>query len=333
MPKPHKLVVVGVGHVGSYVLADAMKMDLFGEIVTIDKDKGVAFGEALDQFQATGLTSIASIAVRAGGYEEVRDADVVICAAGPSMKPDPENPNAKPDRAALAGQTSEVIREVMRGITANVERGKEPVVILITNPLDTMVYIAENEFDYPRGKVFGTGTMLDSARLRRIVADKCGVSPDSVSGYMMGEHGLAAFPALSHLSIGGIPASSSQQYFGVELDPAELADAVVTAAYDVFNGKGWTNAGVAQSAVLMARHVLLDERAIVPACTTLRGEYGHDGDIAFSMPCLLTKNGIEARYEIPLSEWEKDAMERSNQAIFQAMKDAGTGPDKAVGRA
>ncbi|MEJ6013546.1 L-lactate dehydrogenase [Corynebacterium sp. H127] len=320
MVSTHKLVIVGVGHVGSYVLADAMKLNLFGEIVTIDCDQTVAHGEALDQHQATGLHTIASASVRSGGYEDCADADVIVCAAGPSMLVDPEHPDAKPDRAALAPHNAQVIREVMAGITAHT---REAVIILITNPLDTMVYIAENEFGYPAGKIFGTGTMLDSARLRRIVADRVGVSPTSVTGYMMGEHGMSAFPVLSHLSVAGIPTAELPAQFGVTLDPAELAQAVVDAAYDVFRSKGWTNAGVAQSAVAMARAVLLDEKAIYPACTTLRGEYGHSGDVALSLPTVIGAGGAERRIPVSLNAWEALALERSVAAIQQAMGSTG----------
>ncbi|QGU02737.1 L-lactate dehydrogenase [Corynebacterium kalinowskii] len=317
MIKPHKLVVIGLGHVGSYVLADAMKTELFGEIVAIDADVAVAHGEALDQFQATGVHSMASISVRAGGYEECADADVIIVAAGPSMVSG--EGEEKPDRASLAPHNAKVIREVMTGITAHT---REAIIILITNPLDSMVYVAENEFDYPAGKIFGTGTMLDSARLRRIVADRAGVSPLSVQGYMMGEHGLSAFPVLSHVTIAGM----SLEEFGLPMDPEDVATAVVDAAYEVFNHKGWTNAGVAQSAIAMARAVLLDERIILPACTTLRGEYGLH-DVALSVPTLIGAGGALQRYCPTLNEWERAALERSAAAIKETTAKIAPQPD------
>src|SRR5690625_1599241 len=163
--KQKKLAIIGVGHVGSYVLADAMKMNLFSEIVVIDKDKDLAHGEALDQAHATALTYMVNTHVYAGDYEDVIDADVIIVAAGPSGIVTEES--EKPDRALLTDINSEVIREVMTGITTYT---KEAIIILITNPLDTVTYIAETEFNYPQGRIFGTGTMLDSARLRHAIA-------------------------------------------------------------------------------------------------------------------------------------------------------------------
>lgn len=325
----NKLVVVGVGHVGSYVLADAMKTGLFAEIGVIDILENVAYGEALDQAQATALTYMNNVDVKSGGYEQCADADVIIIAAGPSVIPDPDNPQGEPDRTLLTKMNCEVIREVMTGIT---KYTKEAIIILITNPLDTMVYIAENEFDYPVGRVFGTGTMLDSARLRKIVADTYQIDPKSVTGYMMGEHGSTAFPVLSHINVSGIPFSELNQYFKAASDiqdPEVVKASVVSAAYKVLNGKGWTNAGVAQSAITMAKAVLLDEKSVYPASTTLRGQYSHDGDVALSMPCVVGREGILKQLPVKLNEWETQKLEESIAFIQATMRDAKTGPEFA----
>ncbi|EKN71306.1 lactate/malate dehydrogenase [Neobacillus bataviensis LMG 21833] len=323
--KRNKLVIVGVGHVGSYVLADAMKLDLFAEISVIDIDKNVAFGEALDQAHATALTYMSNTTVRAGDYSECADADVIICAAGPSMLKSEED--AMPDRAKLASVNSEIIREVMTGIT---KYTKDAIVILITNPLDTMLYIAENEFGYPKGRVFGTGTMLDSARLRKIIAINYDIDPKSVTGYMMGEHGHTAFPVLSRLNVQGFGEKELDQVFqGKEPMSREgIKQKVVHAAFDVLNGKGWTNAGVAQAAVTLAKAILLDERSVYPVSTTLHGQYGYDGDVALSMPCIIGRNGVEKQLEIALDEQELEWLHQSAQYIQEAMKVAGTGKAK-----
>ncbi|WP_284036800.1 L-lactate dehydrogenase [Neobacillus sp. 114] len=320
--KRNKLVVVGVGHVGSYVLADAMKLGLFAEIAVIDIDKDVAFGEALDQAHATALTYMSNTSVRAGDYSECADADVIICAAGPSMLKSEDD--KMPDRAQLAAVNAEVIREVMTGIT---KYTKDAIIILITNPLDTMVYIAENEFGYPKGRVFGTGTMLDSARLRKIIADNYGIDPKSVTGYMMGEHGHTAFPVLSRLNVQGFGEKELDQVFqGKEpLSRERVKQQVVKAAFDVLNGKGWTNAGVAQAAVTLAKAVLLDERSVYPVCTTLHGQYGYDGDVALSMPCIVGRNGVEQQLEISIDSQEMEWLHQSAEYIKEAMKVAKTG--------
>ncbi|WP_244835201.1 L-lactate dehydrogenase [Clostridium sp. BJN0001] len=323
----NKLVVIGVGHVGSYVLADAMKIGLFAEIGVIDSLNNVAYGEALDQAQATALTYMNNINVTSGGYEQCKDADVIIVAAGPSMIPDPNDPTGEPDRTLLTKTNCEVIREVMTGIT---KYTKDAVIIFITNPLDTMVYIAENEFGYPKGRVFGTGTMLDSARLRKLVADVYDIDPKSVTGYMMGEHGSTAFPVLSHVNVSGVPLKDLDKYLKSSKDindPYTVKKEVVSAAYKVFNGKGWTNAGVAQSAVTMAKAVLLDERSVYPASTTLHGQYGHDGDVALSMPCVIGREGVLKQIPVELNEWETKKLQESIKFIKATMHDAKTGPE------
>ncbi|MBV7293218.1 lactate/malate family dehydrogenase [Corynebacterium sp. TAE3-ERU16] len=314
----NKLVIVGLGHVGSYVLADAVASGLYGEIALIDTADGVAIGEALDQHHATALNTRVNVDVHAGDYGDCADADVVIVAAGPSIIPSEEN--RVPDRAELAKTNAAVIRQVMGDIAAVTH---DPVVIVITNPCDTMAHIAATEFGFPRGRVFGTGTMLDSARMRRLLADRHGIDPSSVHGLMLGEHGLSAVPALSLVSVAGVPNSGLGDAFGgdpYELD--ELAHDVVRAAYDVFNAKGWTNAGVAQSAIVMARAVLLDERAVYPATYPLDGEYGLDG-VSVSLPCVIGRGGILRRVAPELADDEKALLMTSADAVRQAMTDAG----------
>ncbi|WP_018663185.1 L-lactate dehydrogenase [Heyndrickxia acidiproducens] len=322
--KKNKLVVIGVGHVGSCVLADAMKLGLFSEIAVIDKDEDVAFGEALDQQHATALTYMTNVTVKAGDYSECADADVIICAAGPSVIKSEEE--EMPDRALLATTNASVTREVMAGIT---KYTKEAVVIFITNPLDTVVYIAENEFGYPKGRVFGTGTMLDSARLRQIVAANYDIDPKSVTGYMMGEHGFTAFPVFSRLNVQEFGEKELDKVFeGKEpLDREVFREKVVKTAFDVFNGKGWTNAGVAQAAVTLAKAVMLDERTVYPVCTTLRGQYGYNGDVALSLPSVIGRNGVEKQLEIELDEQETNWLHESVKYIQETMKQAKTGKE------
>ena len=323
----NKLAIVGVGHVGSYVLADAMKTDLFSEIVVIDKDKDVAFGEALDQAHATALTYMANTNVYAGDYQDVKDADVIIIAAGPSVII--TDKNAKPDRALLAEVNAKVIREVMEGITTYT---RDAIIIVITNPLDTILYIAENEFGYPKGRVFGTGTMLDSARLRHAVASNYNIDPKSVTGYMMGEHGMTAFPVFSRLNVQGFGEKELDIHFqGKEaLNREVFGQKVVDTAYDVITSKGWTNAAIAQAAITLAKAVVLDERSVYPVCTTLNGQYGYEGDVALSMPCIIGKNGVEQQLEIELDAEEMKLLHKSAQYIQETMRIAGTGIDKRV---
>lgn len=316
-----KLVVVGLGHVGSQVLADAMKLNLFGEIATIDSREQAAYGEALDQTHATGQLSIANVHVHAGDYADCADADVVIVAAGMEQVPDPDKPGERLDRTELARDNCDAMRHIMAGISAHT---REAIVIVITNPLDTTTWVAENEFGYPAGRVFGTGTMLDSARLRQIVAARYGIDPKSVTGFGIGEHGEAFVPVCSKVNVAGVPYAQLGQVLGgpEPLSSAELKEATVVTAFDVFHAKGWTNAGVAQAAVLLARAVMLDERSVYPVASTMRGEYGYDG-VAFSTPTVIGRAGVLRRLEVDLDAWERAELESAVASIRATMRAGG----------
>lgn len=294
----NKLVIVGVGHVGSQVLATAVAHQIASEIALIDIEEKRAIGEAFDADHATPFDYNANINVHKGTYEDCADAKVIIMCAGPSILPGENS-----DRLVLAGRNAETVKDVMSQI---VTYTKDAVIIFITNPLDITTYYAANHFGYPQGKLFGTGTTLETARLKRILADRYHVAPASVQAFMLGEHGNSAFPAWSMVNIGGIPANQLDQYFDVEspLDKAAIGKEVVQVAYDVLNGKGWTNTGIAMGAVRLAKAVMFDERFVGPVSVTLAGEYGVTEKVSLSMPCVIGKNGVEKRLPLPLSPEE-----------------------------
>lgn len=312
----NKLVIVGLGHVGSSVLNTALALNFASEIVTIDKIKEKAAGEALDSTHTTPFTCTTNVKVHSGEYEECKDAKVIIIAAGPSIMPD-----EKADRTVLAERNVLVMKDVMSSIT---KYTKDAIIIIITNPLDTMVYYAQNFFGYPKEKIFGTGTTLDSSRFRRIIANRYNVDPKSVQGYMLGEHGNSAFPAWSALHIAGIPCDKLDEYFKCEepLDKEKVASEVVSVAYDVLNLKGFTSAGIAMAASRLARAVFMNEHSILPVSTTLQGEYDLK-NVALSLPCVVGENGIENRLAISLNDDEIAKLKKSAESISSVIKSAG----------
>lgn len=298
-----KLAIIGMGHVGSHVLSDAASMNLFSEIAAIDINKDVAFGEALDHFHATGVDGARNTRIYSSDWAGLYDADIVIVTAGDSIKKEGE------DRAGLVTITGNVTRSVMGQIVEHAS--KQPVVIFVTNPADTIAFIAQNEFDYPENKIIATGTMLDTARLKRHIANELDVSPQSVDVVVIGEHGLSAVPVLSGLRVGW----SKVEGF----DPDAVRKVVVDGAYEIISRRGWTDAGVSACALHLARTVLFDERAILPVSTTLHGEYGADGDVALSTPCTVGREGIIARHELELNDWERACMNESIDAVREAI--------------
>ncbi|MDO4612731.1 MAG: hypothetical protein Q4B10_01505 [Actinomycetaceae bacterium] len=309
---PH-LVVVGVGKVGTDVVTLACQTGLFRRVSLIDIDEAKARAIALDQHHAQGVSLVPAAVVEASGYEACRTADVIIVAAGPSILPDAHGRLPSDARNRLAVTNAAVIREVMAGISAHTH---EAFVIIITNPLDVMVHIARTEFDYPDELVCGTGTALDSARLRRVIADRVGVDPASVSAFMLGEHGATAFPHLSGASVASVPWADVPAVMGVgEIDAEQLRQQVVTEAFDVLHGKGWTSTGIAAAACSLAESYVLDRKTVAPVCTGVAGRYGIEGDASASLPAVVGARGIERRLEVPLSELERRQLSESLEAI------------------
>lgn len=308
------LGIIGIGHVGSQVLTYAVESGLFRQISVIDKDQDVARGEALDHHHATAMTSVKTTRVVAVEYDDLADADCIIVAAGPSITPDQVKPNeAETSRNLIAQVNAQVTREVMGNLH---EVTRSVPIIFITNPLDVVVHIAATEFDYPTSLVFGTGTCLDSARLRRVIADRVRVDPDSVNAFMLGEHGATAFPWLSGASVGGVPIPDLPSVYGINpLDADQLAHEVVNEAFNVFWAKKWTNAGVAHAALLLARAVLTDSKLIMPISSLATGAYGYRGDVSLSLPAIIGAGGVERRLEVPLNEWEREHLDASARAI------------------
>lgn len=315
--KTIKLGIIGVGHVGASVLSEALQSALFSEIVVRDVREDIAFGETLDHAHATGLMNGANVTIKMGTYEDFKDVDIVIISAT-HVYPKGETPKERQD---LLRNNAKIIRDIMRQLS---QQTKEAVLIFITNPADTVVYMAATEFNYPEHLVIGTGCMLDSARLRYVLANHYKVDPKSVSGFMLAEHGMTAFPAVSHLSIGNLPYTEfAQHYPHIEpLQAEQIQKQVVQAAYDVFCAKsGVTNVAIAKAALDLARAVVLDEKTILPVSSLLtHGEYGSTEPIALTTPCLVGKDGIEKVFEMSLNEWETQKMAESMHCIRQSIQ-------------
>lgn len=302
---PTKLGIIGIGHVGAQVLTNAAKSHLFGEIVLIDTRTNVAWGEAEDHSHAQGLHSRANVNIYAGTYDDLSDADIIIISATYMYKPD----DIPTNRQQLLLDNVSIIRQIMRDIVA---RTQDAILIFITNPVDTVAYMAVEEFGYPANRVIGTGCMLDSSRLRHTIAKHYQIDPHAVTGYMLGEHGVSAFPVLSHVSVGGVSYSEFQELYPdvPKLTRQTLQQHVVEVPYEVFRAKnGVTDAAIAQVAIELTQHVVLDEKAIVPVGAYLnKGQYGITNSVTLSTPCVIGKNGIEKIFEISLDHWEQEQM-------------------------
>lgn len=292
----NKVVIIGAGNVGSAVLLTLLSSQSLAEIVIIDKNEKKAYGEALDGSHSTAFAYSPNIQVKHGSYEECKDASVIVMTAGPSAKP-----GGVIDRIALTKTNLVVVKEVMENIT---KYTKEAIIIMVSNPVDILTYYAQNYFDYPREKIFGTGTTLDTARFRRILGQKYMVDTKNVHGYILGEHGNTAFATWSSTNIAGVPIDDFDILDkGTGFNRKKIVEEVKSVGKEVLINKGYTNFGVAKSVERIIQAILTNELSVLPLSTTLTGEYGIK-DVALSLPCIVTKDGIGKRLEIPLNAEE-----------------------------
>ena len=281
--KIHKLAIIGLGHVGSEVLTKAVASNIAAEIACIDIKENVAYGEALDISHSISTPINHNIKVYSGGFDTVKDADVIICDAGPSILP------GQYERLKLAKENVKNITEIM---TEVVKYNTDAIFIMITNPLDVTTYLAATKFGWKHGRLFGTGTTLETLRFKYILSRHFDVNPQDIHGYMLGEHGNSAFPAWSTVSIGGIRLNDLHNYFPeVKLD-REL---------------------------IHKQAVFFDEKAVVPVSVPLTGEYGLK-DVALSLPSVVGKDGVEKRLALPLPEDELELLYKSSECIKEVLR-------------
>lgn len=309
--KIHKLAIIGLGHVGSEVLTKAVASNIAAEIACIDIKENVAYGEALDICHSISSPINRNIKVYSGGFDTVKDADVIICDAGPSILP------GQYERLKLAKENVKNITEIM---TEVVKYNTDAILIMITNPLDVTTYLAATKFGWKHGRLFGTGTTLETLRFKYILSRHFGVNPQDIHGYMLGEHGNSAFPAWSTVSIGGIRLNDLHNYFPeVKLDRELIHKQVVKTAYEVMDAKGWTNTGIASGAIRLAQAVFFDEKTVVPVSVPLTGEYGLK-NVALSLPSVVGKDGVEKRLALPLPEDELELLYKSSECIKEVLR-------------
>lgn len=293
----NKLVVVGAGMVGSAVLNTVLSLNLLSEVVIVDINEKKARGEALDASHTTSFAYSPNVNVKSGTYEDCKDAQIIVITAGPSIKI-----GDKLDRLILADTNVKVMKSIMENVT---KYTKEALIVVVTNPVDIATYYCQNFFDYPKNKIIGTGTLLDTARMRKIIGKKFNVDSKNVHGYVLGEHGGSSFTAWSGVNIAGIPFDELDKTFGANnnIDKEQVNQEVRDAGLEVLKLKGYTSSGIAMSVSRLVKAILLNEESILPVSSTLEGEYGIN-DVALSIPCVITNNGIEKKLEVPLTDDE-----------------------------
>ena len=304
-----RVVIVGAGNVGATFGYALVQAGLASEIVLIDYDAERAEGEAMDLAHAVPFSR--PTRVRAGSYADCAGAAITVIAAGARQQP---------------GETRlELLRRndsIVGGIVAQVAAANpDGIIIVATNPVDVLTSRAVSIAGLPAGRVFGSGTILDTARFRALLAERVGVDPRSIHAFVIGEHGDSEVAVWSSAHIAGLPLREFCAAGGRELTEADMeaiATEVCEAAYLIIERKGATQYGVAAGLLRLTEAILRDQHTILSVSSPIPGYYGISG-VALSLPAIIGRDGVERVIEISLSDSEQAALRRSAQVLEQAI--------------
>ncbi len=300
--------IVGAGQVGVAGAFAMFVQEICSELVLVDLDKRRARGEALDLMHGQGYAG--RIVVKDGGYELLAGCQVVVVAAGAAQKPGETRLDLLNRNAAI-----------FRGIAAELDRhAPDAIIVVASNPVDILTYIMQELSDRPAGKIIGTGTMLDTSRFRSLLGEYYHVDPKSVHGYILGEHGDTEFAAWSTVTIGG----KSPVDAGIlgrpwnQADMDALFERVKNAAYEIIEGKGYTNWAIGLVISRLVDIILDDRCSIQPVSTRLDDDYGISG-VCLSLPTRVGMGGVDGHVHLHLDEGERAALEESAGVLAAAI--------------
>src|SRR3990172_4455903 len=294
--KHSKIAVIGAGTVGSTTAYALLLKNIVAEIILVDIDEARCHGEILDLSDALAFDGASKI--RSGSSKDASEADIIVIAAGRAQKPGET-------RAELLTTNKTIITDIF---TAIKPINPQAIVIMVTNPLDALTALAQSLSGLPRNQVFGTGTFLDTLRLRGIIAEKTNVAKSSVHAYVIGEHGDSQCVAWSSAEIAGI---SIAQFAGIEKKDFEsIAQQAKNTAYEIIACKGSTHFGIAACVAAICEAIVFDQKLVMPLSTYIQ-EY----DTVFSMPAILGENGIERILPIPLDDLEQKKLTDSAEQL------------------
>lgn len=304
-----KVVVIGTGRVGSHVALSLMFNQLVDEIVLVDINEEVAYAEMVDLKDWTSALDV-HVKVRTGTYADCSDAHFVIMTAGRKR-------HANESRLQMLDGTFRILRTIVDPVRAS---GFHGVMISVSNPADVVAEYLYRELDLPRSHCFGTGTALDTFRMRRAVGNRIGLERSQVQAVVMGEHGDSSFIPTSHVYLGGVPL---REYVRMRpeqeqlLDFKDISGQVRRAGANIISGKGATEFGIGGTVATIVASILHNEKRVIPLSAHLDGEYG-ERDVSVGVPCLVGEDGIEHINVLELDEREMTALHASCDIIRQS---------------
>lgn len=302
--KQGKVILVGTGFVGMSMAYSMLNRGGISELVLIDIDKDKTKGEEMDLSHGLPFAP-QKMEIKAGDYSDCKDAQIVVITAGAAQKP---------------GQTrlelAEVNTKIMKNITKSImESGFDGIILVASNPVDLMTYVVSKVSGLPKNRVIGSGTVLDTARLRYLLADYLKVNSKNVHAYIMGEHGDSSFVPWNHAYVGCkkiIDVMNDNNYPISKL--SEIHKGVVDAAYEIIEKKKSTYYGIGMGLNRIVRAILDDENSVLTVSTYLDNKYGQD-NIFIGVPAIINSEGVRELVELDLDKEEQDKLNNSCEIL------------------
>jgi L-lactate dehydrogenase len=309
-----KIAIIGTGYVGSTYAYSLMISGLARDIVLLDKNEALARGVAMDLNH--GLSFLQPTSIRAGNYESCENADIVVITAGTNRK-------SGQSRTDLAHQNVEVYKSIIPQI---IKYAPEAVYLVVTNPVDVLTYVSLKLSGLPAGKVIGSGTVLDTARLKFILSHYCKVDTANVHAYIIGEHGDTELPVWSNARIGGMPVENycveNAGIGNVSETLEQIFQSVKNSARQIIEAKGATNYSIALAMQKITRSILRNENSILPVSTLVNDFYGVN-DVCISIPSHVTRQGVDKFLKIQLNEKEEQMFRHSANTLREVIRKVG----------
>ncbi|MEO7714512.1 MAG: malate dehydrogenase [Gemmatimonadaceae bacterium] len=302
----NKITVVGAGNVGATAAQRVAEKELARTVVMVDVAEGIPQGKALDQWQSAPIEGYDSRIVGTNGYAETTDSDVVIITAGIARKPGMS-------RDDLLNTNAGIVKSVAEQIAKS---SPNAILIIVSNPLDVMCYVAMKASGFPRERVIGMAGVLDTARYRAFLAEALNMSVRDIQAMVLGGHGDTMVPLISYTSVSGIPITQLMEKSKLDA----IVDRTRNGGAEIVKHLKTGSAYYAPSAgaVQMAEAIVNDQRRILPCAAWLQGEYGMK-DLFLGVPCLLGRKGLERVIEVELTADERAALQKSADAVREPM--------------
>ncbi len=306
---PRKAAIVGCGQVGASIAFRFLQQGLFSQLVLLDMNQDKAEGEAMDL--RDGLPYAAAMEITAGTYDDIAGCALVVITAGANQKPGET-------RLDLIGKNTAILRSVIQEITA---RDFDGILLVVSNPVDVLTYAAWKLSGYPKERVIGSGTVLDTGRLKQLLGAELRVDSRNIHAFIIGEHGDSELAVWSEANVSGLALEDFCRIRGQRLSQEvqdRLYREVRDSAYQIIQRKGATYYGIAMAAGRIAASIVKDEHAVLPTSVVLDGQYGLHG-LALSLPSIIGRKGLQEILEIPLNQEEQGALEASAAQMREAI--------------